>query len=105
MRLFTRLTLIFAAAALAVPSSVRAGEPPVGVHAFAAIDFNQFAASNTFRAIFGSATIPGYGGGADITDLWQHIFLRVAVTHLTKNGTRVFVDNSQVFKLNQPAKL
>src|SRR5713226_6520770 len=105
MRLFSRLTIIFAAAALAVPSVVHAGGPPVGVHAFAAIDFNQFAASNTFRAIFASATIPGYGGGADVTDVWSHLFFRVAVTHLTKNGTRVFVDNSQVFKLNEPVKL
>jgi len=105
MRLFSRLTMILATAALAVPSAVRAGDPPVGVHAFAAIDFNQFAASNTFRAIFGSSTIPGYGGGADITDVWSHLFVRVAVTHLTKDGTRVFVDNSQVFKLNEPAKL
>jgi hypothetical protein len=105
MRLFSRLTMICAATALVVPSVARAGDPPVGVHAFAAIDFNQFAASNTFRAIFNSATIPGYGGGADITGLWRQLFLRVAFTRLTKDGTRVFVDNSQVFKLNEPAKL
>jgi outer membrane protein W len=105
VRLFSPLTLIFAAAALAVPSAARAGDPPVGVQAFAAIDFNQFAASKTYKAIFGSSSIPGFGGGADITNIWSHLFVRVAVTHLSKTGSRVFIDSGQVFKLNEPAKL
>ena len=105
MRLFSRLTLIFAAAALAVPSAARAGDPPIGLQAFAAIDFNQFAASKTYKAVFGSSSIPGYGGGADITNVWSHLFIRVAITHLSKTGSRVFLDSGQVYQLNQPAQL
>jgi hypothetical protein len=105
MRLFSRLTVMFAAAALAIPSVARAGDPPVGLQAFAAIDFNHFAASKTYNAIFGSSSIPGYGGGADITNIWKQVFIRVAVTHLTKTGSRVFVDSGQVYQLNQPAQL
>ncbi|HEX6464391.1 MAG TPA: outer membrane beta-barrel protein [Vicinamibacterales bacterium] len=105
MPLFSRLTLVFAAAALAVPSLAHAGDPPVGVQAFAAIDFNQFAASKTYKAVFGSSSMPGFGGGADVTNIWKHLFVRVAVTHLNKTGSRVFVDAGQVFTLNEPAKL
>ena len=105
MRLFSRLTVMFAAAALAVPSVARAGDPPIGVQAFAAIDFNHFAASKTYDAIFGSSSIPGYGGGADITNVWRQVFIRVAVTRVSKTGSRVFVDSGQVYQLNQPAQL
>jgi|SRR5215471_1623682 len=105
MRLFSRVTVLFAAAALAVPSLARAGDPPLGVQAFAAIDFNVFSASKTYDAIFGSSTIPGYGGGADVTGLWKNLFIRFDVTRVTKTGSRVFVDGGQVFNLNQPAKL
>jgi opacity protein-like surface antigen len=105
MRPIFRVTLLAAAAALALPAAARAGDPPVGLHAFAAIDFNSFNASHTFNAIFGSTQLAGYGGGADVTGLWKHLFVRFAITSVSKTGTRVFVDNSQVFKLNEPAKL
>jgi hypothetical protein len=105
MRLLSRLTVMFAAAALAVPSVARAGDPPIGLQAFAAIDFNHFAASKTYNAIFGSSSIPGYGGGADITNIWKQVFIRVAVTRVSKTGSRVFVDSGQVYQLNQPAQL
>jgi hypothetical protein len=99
----TRLSLIFAAAALAVPATAHAG--PIGLQAFAAVDFNAFAASKTYDAIFGSSTIPGYGGGADITGVWKDLFIRVDFTSISKTGSRVFVDSGQVFNLNEPAKL
>jgi hypothetical protein len=99
----TRLSLFFAAVALAVPTTAHAG--PIGLQAFAAIDFNAFAASKTYNAIFGSSMIPGYGGGADITGLWKNLFVRVDFTNISKTGSRVFVDSGQVFKLNEPAKL
>jgi len=105
MRLISRAIPYVAAAVLVFPAVARAGDPPIGAKAFAAIDFNSFSASHTFNAIFGSTQIPGYGGGVDVTGLWSNLFFRFAVTSAKKTGTRVFVDNSQVFKLNQPAKL
>ena len=97
----------------ATPALAHAGGPPptasaqsLGAQAFAAIDFNAFAASNTFNAVFGSSVIPGYGGGVDITGVWRNLFVRVAVTRISKTGSRVFVNGSDVFPLNgQPAKL
>jgi hypothetical protein len=103
VRFVTRLSLIFAAAALAVPATAHAG--PIGLQAFAAVDFNVFSASQTYKAIFGSSTIPGYGGGADVTGLWKNLFVRVDFTSIAKSGSRVFVDGGQVFNLNEPAKL
>lgn len=104
MRFVTRLSLIFAAASLAVPVTAHAG--PIGLQAFAAIDFNVFSASKTYNAIFGSSTIPGYGGGADVTGLWKNLFVRVDFTNISKSGSRVFIDTGgQIFNLNQPAKL
>ncbi len=105
MRLIFRVTPLVAAAMLAFPAVARAGGPPIGAKAFAAVDFNSFSASQTFNAIFASTQIPGYGGGVDVTGLWSNLFFRVAVTTVKKTGTRVFVDGSQVFKLNEPAKL
>jgi hypothetical protein len=106
MRLLSRLTVIVAAAVLAVPSVARAGDPPLGAQVFAAIDFNSFAASKTYNAIFGSSNMPGFGGGADITGVWRDLFVRVAVTRISKTGSRVFVNGADVFPLNgQPAKL
>ncbi len=106
MRFVSTLTVLFAAAELAVPSLARAGDPPVGLHAFAAIDFNSFAASKTYKAIFDSSSIPGFGGGADITGIGKNLFIRVAFTRMSKTGSRVFVNGSDVFKLNnEPAKL
>lgn len=104
MRFFSRLTVMVALAVLAVPSIARAGGP-IGAQAFAAIDFNAFSASKTYKAIFGSSTIPGYGGGADVTGLWKNLFIRFDVTSISKTGSRVFVDSGQVFTLNEPAKL
>src|SRR5579864_2223793 len=104
MRLVSRVTVMLAAAVLAVPSVVRAGD--LGAQVFAAVDFNAFAASKTFKAIFGSSSIPGYGGGADITGVWRDLFVRVAVTRVSKTGSRVFVNGGDVFPLTgEPAKL
>ena len=89
----------------AAPKSAAAHQS-IGAVVFAAIDLNVFAASKTYQAVFGSSTIPGYGGGADITGLWRDLFVRAAVTRVTKTGSRVFVNGPDVFPLNnEPAKL
>jgi len=84
-----------AAAAPAPPSSV-------GLHAYAAIDGNTMAASRSFEAVLGSATLPGYGAGVDVTDLWKHLFVRVAVTHATKEGTRAIFTGTEAVSLGIP---
>ena len=89
----------------ATPAPAQAGGAPLRVQAFAAIDLNVFTASKTFKALFDSSTLPGYGGGVDVENVWSRLFVRVAVTQISKTGSRVFVTASDVFKLNEPAKL
>jgi len=43
-----------------------------------------------------------YGGGAEVVDLWKHLFLRIAVSQSKKTGSRVFVSNGDVFHLGIP---
>jgi len=110
MRMSFRYLLIPAALLLALPSAVSAQTrsthaSSIGVHAYTAVDLDVVAASQTFDATVGTSHFPAYGGGVDITDIWKHVFARVAVTHLTKKGTRVFVDGGQVFSLGIPLTL
>jgi hypothetical protein len=90
-----------AAPAAAQPASGSHGSG-VGIHAYGLFDSTTVAASKSFDAIFGSSHLSGAGGGVDL-DVWRHVFLRIAVTHSTRSGSRVFVDDSgQVSTLNIP---
>jgi len=96
-------------AALAGTAAAQTARPPsgssgssIGIRGYAAIDFTSPAASKSFDAVFGSSQTTSFGGGAEI-DVWQHLFVRFALTHAKRTGTRVFVDDTgQVFPLNIP---
>jgi len=99
--------------ALAVPAAAFAGDDPqrsaapaqksgVGVHAYAAIDANSMAASRSFEGVLGTSTLIGYGGGVDLTDIWKRLFLRVAVTHASKTGSRAIFTGTDIVSLNIP---
>ena len=111
--LFPRFVLIplAFACALLLPRSVAAEEPQppsstkasaIGFHPYAAIDGNTMAASSSFEAVLGTATLLGYGGGVDVTDVWKHLFARVAVTHATKKGTRAIFTGTEAVPLGIP---
>jgi opacity protein-like surface antigen len=108
MRLFLRLAITAVALTIARPCAADGEAPKApsgpgpGLHAYAAVDFEIFDASKTFDAVLGTSRLPAYGGGVDVTDIWKHVFVRVAVTHLSKKGSRVFVDGGQVFPLGIP---
>jgi opacity protein-like surface antigen len=72
------------------------------VHAYAAVDADTMAASRSFDAVLGTSTLIGYGGGVDIEDLWKHLFVRAAVTHTSKTGTRAIFTGTEVVSLNVP---
>ncbi|HTM23739.1 MAG TPA: hypothetical protein VL225_01020 [Vicinamibacterales bacterium] len=110
MRLFVCLAFTAAALTVALPCAAAgpwtpARRPGPVFHAYAAVDLDIFNASQTFDAVVGSSHLPAYGGGVDVTDIWKHLFIRVAVTHLSKKGGRVFVDSGQVFPLGIPLTL
>jgi hypothetical protein len=93
-------------AALALPAAAQTRRPPpkkssIGLRAYGVVDTTTMAATESFKASFGSAQTFGAGGGAEL-DIWKHLFLRFAVTRSQEDGTRVFVDNGEVFDLNIP---
>jgi hypothetical protein len=102
---FTILAVVaFAGSAAAQPYSPPSRGSAVGVRGYLAVDAARMTASDSFKAIFGSAAVTSIGGGAEV-DAWQHVFVRVAVTRATRTGSRVFVDNGQVFPLNIPLSI
>lgn len=117
MRRLIRLILVAALTALAVPAyagdgsssspasflapAPRSHRSAIHFRVYAAVDFDVLAAKQSYKAVLGSSNVTAFGGGADI-DVWKHAFVRAAVTHASKIGSRVFVDSGQVFSLGIP---
>lgn len=59
-------------------------------------------AKKSFDAVMGSSTITGFGAGLEAQDLWRGLFVRGAVSRLSKTGERVFVFENEVFPLGIP---
>lgn len=99
-------------AILAVPLPARAGQDPapppprvpspIGLRAYAIVDSNAVAAKESFDAVLGTSQLTAFGGGVDVVEIWKHLFARVAVSHASKTGSRVFVANGEVFPLGIP---
>lgn len=113
MRQSTGCLLVMVTLALALPRAVSAAEEPqsaapaapkahVGLRAYAAIDGDSMAASRSFEAVLGTATLVAYGGGVDVTDVWKHLFLRAAVTHASKDGSRAIFTGTDAVSLGIP---
>lgn len=60
-------------------------------------DTELMTASQSFKAITGSSAMFGYGGGAEILNVWRNIFVRGAFVTSSKSGERAFVVNGDVF--------
>jgi hypothetical protein len=84
----------------AAPASPSGGAP--GIRAYFVTDFNSMTASKSFDAAFDTSHFTAFGGGADVVELWKHLFARFSVTHVSKTGSRAFFDGSQVVSLGIP---
>lgn len=71
---------------------------------FALFSVERLSASTTFDATVGSSTAPYWGGGVDVL-VRKRYFLDVAVSHMSRDGQRAFVDNGQVFRLGIPLRV
>lgn len=77
--------------------------PPVGVRVYGIVENEMLAATRSFSAVLGTSSLRHVGGGVDITRLWGGAFVRVDVTHASKTGSRVFVDQTlTVYSLHVP---
>jgi hypothetical protein len=66
--------------------------PPsrTGVQIFGAVDVEHMLAVQSFGATLGTATLFGYGAGVDFVNLGGgDLFVRVALSELSKSGTRL----------------
>ena len=96
----------FAAACLAValPSSA-AAQPPLAIRGYGVFGIATLAATDTFDAVAGTTTAPIVGGGAQAA-LWRGLFADVAVSWLSIEGERIFVDAAgTVFQLGIPLEV
>ena len=84
------------------PSAARA--QGVAFRGYADVGATTFTAKRSFEAVLGSATGVLYGGGIDVV-LPKHIFVDVGASRFQKNGSRVFVNNGQVFNLGIPTTI
>jgi opacity protein-like surface antigen len=61
----------------------------------------QFAANDTFEAVFGQSHQSFWGGGLNMTQDGRYYF-EVTASRFEQTGQRVFVDNGHAFPLNIP---
>ena len=64
---------------------------PVGVRGFGTVGFDKMSASESFEAITGSSTVVPFGGGVQVTNLWQGLFIEGALEWVSRDGERVFI--------------
>lgn len=61
----------------------------------------QFSAKTTFKAVFGQAFEPFWGGGLELA-VHNRIFVDVDASRFKKTGQRAFIFNGQAFGLHIP---
>ena len=59
-----------------------------GARIFGFLDVERMAASQSFDTVVGTSTLFGFGGGVDITGLSDGLFVRAALSLMSKSGTR-----------------
>lgn len=77
----------------------------IGFRAFFLFDRVSMTASESFEAALETSTLNGFGGGVDITRLWQGLFARVAVSRLSGDGERVIVVDGERIPLGVPLEV
>ena len=78
---------------------------PVGFRFFGTFESMSMAASDTFEAQGGSSMVVAYGAGGEILNIWQKLFVRVAYSTGSIEGTRGFVIDGDFVSNGIPLKL
>ena len=82
----------------APPLTTRPADAGLRLRGFGEAGLRVFAASETFKAVLGSASGPIFGGGLEV--LWgRHLALSIDGGRYHATGERVFVSNGEVFPL------
>lgn len=101
----TTIAACLVALGVAMPAAAQplGDEPTYSIRLFGLVSAQQFAAKNTFDAIFGSKSGTFVGGGLEVVHT-SGIFADIEVSRVSKSGERAFVNNGQVFQLGIPLK-
>jgi hypothetical protein len=83
----------------------RPAAQPFGVRAFGGAAIEWMTASKSFDAVTGSDRVYTYGGGVQVANLWQGLFVEGALARTTVDGERVFATADEVFPLGIPLEL
>lgn len=75
------------------PPKPKVPRKPVGFEVFGAFDLERAAASGAFNAVTGSSWLFGFGGGANITNVWRELFIRGGLAFARTSGQRANVVN------------
>jgi len=108
MRRAILLAAPFVVLALAAPAwaQARAAAPKpkqqIGFRAYMTFDWQQMAATNTFKALFDSSSFNGVGAGGEVIGLGGGLFARVSFAHMTRTGSRAFVQGGEVVSSGVP---
>ena len=78
------------------PRKPPAPKLPIGLRAFFIGEGTLVSASDSFKAVTGSAFLAGVGGGAEVLNIWKRLFARVGVTTTATDGVRAFVVDGEV---------
>jgi opacity protein-like surface antigen len=79
------------------PTATRPADTGFRLRGFGEAGLRLFAASETFKAVLGSASGPIFGGGVEA--LWGRLGVSFDVGRYQATGARVFVFNDEVFQL------
>jgi opacity protein-like surface antigen len=81
-----------------------AARQPLTIRGFGDLGMTQFSAGDAFDATLGSASGVFFGGGVEIV-LPQQWFVGLRLSHFSKSGERVFVQDNEVFPLGIEMKV
>lgn len=87
------------------PAKPKVPRKPIGFEVFGAFDLEAKAASNAFETVTGSAWMFGYGGGANITNIWRELFIRGALTFAGTSGERSNVVDGEPIETGFPVDI
>jgi opacity protein-like surface antigen len=89
---------------LPVRAEAQTGRHDIGIRGFADVGGEAFTASDSFKAILGTASGIVFGGGGDVL-LPKGLFVELRASRFQKNGERVFVSGGETFGLGIDTKI
>jgi hypothetical protein len=90
---------------LVATSSEAAAQGRVSLSGYGFFGDVRLDAAQTFEAVSDTSHARLLGGGFQITNLWKSVFVDVAVSRLTIDGERIFIDNGAVQPLGIPLEI